>query len=121
MALLDKLIPYFDKLMQMAQVATDPMNPSAYIAAKLMNGLYVAMDNMLTEFEVGEKDKLNPELINEIEVLQQIQMQMQQLMQQVNQLGAQNQQLQAANAQLQGIAGQGQPVPGAPGPQGGVQ
>jgi len=120
-ALLDKLIPYFDKLMQMAMVATDPMNPSAYIAAKLMNGLYTAMDNMLTEFEVGKKDILNPELINEIQVLQQIQMQMQQLTQQVNQLGAQNQQLQAANAQLQGIPAQGQQVPGAAGPQGGVQ
>jgi hypothetical protein len=120
-ALLDKLIPYFDKLMQMAMVATDPMNPSAYIAAKLMNGLYTAMDNMLTEFEVGKKDILNPELINEIQVLQQIAMQMQQQMQQINQLGAENQQLQAANAQLQGIPGPGQPVPGAPGPQGGVQ
>ncbi|KKN79025.1 hypothetical protein LCGC14_0345010 [marine sediment metagenome] len=120
-ALLDKLIPYFDKLMQMAQVATDPMNPSAIIAAKLMNGLYVAMDNMLTEFEVGKKDTLNPELINEIEVYKQIQQAMQQMQQQIAQLGNQNQQLQAANAQLQAGAGQGQPMAGPPGPPPGVQ
>lgn len=120
-ALLDKLIPYFDKLMQLAQVATDPMNPSAIIAAKLMNGLYVAMDNMLTEFEVGKKDILNPELINELQVIQQIQQAMQQMQQQIAQLGNQNQQLQAANAQLQAIAGQGQPMAGQPVPPPGVQ
>jgi hypothetical protein len=120
-ALLDKLIPYFDKLMQMAQVAVDPMNPSAMIAVKLMNGLHTAMNNMLIEFEVGKKDALNPELVNEMETLRNIASQMQQLMQQVNQLGAQNQQLQAANAQLQGIVGQGQGLPGPSGPPAGVQ
>jgi hypothetical protein len=122
-ALLDKLIPYFDKLMQMGQVAVDPMNPSALIAVKLMNGLHTAMNNMLIEFEVGKKDALNPELVNEMETLRNIASQMQQLMQQVNQLGAgaQNQQLQAANAQLQGIAGQGQGLPAPPGPPAGVQ
>ena len=120
-ALLDKLIPYFDKLMQMAQVATDPMNPSAIIAAKLMNGLHVAMNNMLTEFEVGKKDTLNPELINELQVIQQIQQAMQQMQQQINQLGSQNQQLQMANSQLQAMAGGGQQAPGQPMPPPGVQ
>ena len=52
-ALLDKLVPYFDKLMSFSQVATNPMDPNALNAAKLMRGLYTAMDNMLIEFEVG--------------------------------------------------------------------
>jgi len=120
-ALTDKLIPYYHELMGLAQVATDPMNPMALIAVKLMNGLYTLMNDMLTEFEVGKKDSLNPQLMQEIQVVQQIQAQMQQLMQQVNSLGNQNQQLQMALAQSQG---QGVQQPGMAGPampQAGVQ
>ena len=124
-ALLDKLIPYFDKLMQLAQIATDPMNPSAIIAAKLMNGLQVAMNNILTEFEVGKKDVLNPELVNELQVIQQIQQvlqqQQQQIAQQSNQLAAQGKQLQMANAQLQGIGPGGPQAAGQTMPPAGVQ
>jgi hypothetical protein len=101
--------------MGLAQVATDPMNPMALIAVKLMNGLYTVMNDMLTEFEVGKKDSLNPQLMQEIQVVQQIQAQMQALMQQINQLGAQNNQLRATNAQLQG---QGVQQPGMAGPSG---
>ena len=122
-ALLDKLQVYYDKLMQLSQVATDPMNPSAMIAAILMNGLYTVMQDMLTEFEVGHKEALNPQLMEVTQVAQQIQAQMQNLMQQVNQLGSQNQQLQAALAQQQGagiqqpgMAGQPMPQAGVPGP-----
>ena len=90
------------------------MNPSAMIAVKLMNGMHVAMNNMLTEFEVGKKDVLNPELVNEMETLRNIAAQVQQLVQQ-------NQQLQNANAQLQAIIGQGQGLPAQAGPQPAVQ
>lgn len=121
-ALMDKLQMYYDKLMQLAMAATDPMNPTAMIAAYLMNGLYTIMNDMLIEFEVGKKDALNPQLMEVTQVAQQIQAQMQQLMQQVNQLGAQNQQLQATNAQLQAFLGGEQPgMAGGPGPQPGVQ
>jgi hypothetical protein len=109
--------------MGLAQVATDPKSPMSLIAVKLMNGLYTIMNDMLTEFEVGKKDALNPQLMQEIQVVQQIQAQMQQLMQQVNQLANQNQQLQVANAQLQGqgiqqpgMAGPAMPPPGVQGP-----
>ena len=119
-ALLDKLIPYYDKLMQMAQVAANPMDPTALIAVKLMNALGLAMNNMLTEFEVGKKDALNPELMNEIQVIQQIQQTIQQLMQQNNQLAGENQQLQASVAQLQGIPPEGQGMAQPPGPQSGA-
>jgi prefoldin subunit 5 len=122
-ALLDKLNQYYDKIMQLSQVATDPMNPSAMIAVTLMNGLYTLMNDMLIEFDVGKKDALNPKLMEEAQVAQQIQQQMQMLTQQVNQLGGQNQQLQAANAQLQGVLQQiqGQGMAGQPMPPPGVQ
>jgi hypothetical protein len=121
-ALLDKLNEYYGQLMQLSMVATDPMNPSAPIAATLMNGLYTVMNDMLTEFEVGKKDQLNPQLIDVVQVMQNVKAQMDQLMQQINQLGAQNQQLQMANAELQSVVAGGPPVDGgagqAPGPQG---
>ena len=120
-ALLDKLIPYYDKLMQMAQVAANPMDPTALVAVKLMNALGLAMNNMLTEFEVGKKDALNPELMNEIQVIQQIQQTIQQLMQQNNQLAGQNQQLLAANAELQGIPPEASGMAQESVPQSGVQ
>jgi hypothetical protein len=120
-ALLDKLNQYYQQLMQLAMAATDPMNPTAVIAAHLMNGLYTIMNDMLIEFEVGKKDALNPQLIDEAQVDQQRQAYIQQLMQQVNQLGAQNQQLQAAYAQLQATVGGGQQAPGQPMPSPGVQ
>jgi hypothetical protein len=117
-ALLDKLIPYYHELMALAQVATDPMNPMSLIAVKLMNGLYTVMNDMLTEFEVGKKDRLNPELMQEMQVVQQIQQAMQQMQQQINQLSNQNQQLQATSQQQAAIIQQagldGQPVPQPP-------
>ena len=122
-ALLEKLSQHYDKIMQLAQAATDPMNPSAMIAATLMDGLYTAMNDMLTEFDVGKKDALNPQLMEVTQVAQQIQQKMQEFMQQINQLGNQNQQLQAANAQLQGVLQQvqGQGMAGQPMPPPGVQ
>ena len=122
-ALLDKMNQYYDKIMQLSQVATDIQNPSALIAATLMNGLYTLMNDMLTEFDVGKKDALNPQLMEVTQVAQQIQQQMQMLTQQVNKLGGENQQLQAANSQLQGILQQiqGQGMAGQPMPPPGVQ
>lgn len=121
-ALMDKLQMYYEKLMQLAMAATDPMNPTAMIAAYLMNGLYTIMNDMLIEFEVGKKDALNPQLMEVTQVAQKITAQMQQLVQQVNQLTAENQQLQAATAQLQGVEGGQQPgMASGPSPQSGVQ
>jgi hypothetical protein len=78
---------------------------------------------MLIEFDVGKKDALNPKLMEEAQVAQQIQQKMQEFTQQINQLGGQNQQLQAANAQLQAALGQvqGQGMAGQPMPPPGVQ
>ena len=120
-ALLDKLLPLYDKMMEYAMVASDPMNPGALIATKLLNGIWISVNEMLTEFEVGKKDQMNPQLVEVTQVVQQIQGAMQQMQQQIGQLGNQNQQLQAANAQLQGMQGQGPGMEGPPMPQPGVQ
>jgi uncharacterized coiled-coil protein SlyX len=114
-ALVDKMGQLYQQMMQFAMVASDPMNPGALIAAQLLNGLWTVVNDMLTEFEVGKKDALNPRLVEVTQVVQQIQQQMQGLVQQVNQLGQQNQQLQAQNAAVLGGGGQGSPM--APGPQ----
>lgn len=131
-ALVDKMGMLYDKMMQFATVASDPMNPGALIAAQLLNGLWTVVNDMLTEFEVGKKDALNPRLVEVTQVVQQIQGQMQQLMQQNQQLmqqnqqlGQQNQQLKASLAGIQGGPGQGPPMAGgpqqAPGVQGSMQ
>lgn len=121
-ALVDKMTQIYQTMMQMSTMAADPNNPGALMAAKLLNGLWTAVNEMLTEFEVGKKDALNPKLVEVAQVVQQIQGQMQQLVQQNNQLAGQNQQLQGALSQIQGmgVPGQGmagtpQPPPGLPG------
>ena len=122
-ALVDKMGQLYQQMMQFAMVASDPMNPGALIAAQLLNGLWTVVNDMLTEFEVGKKDALNPKLVEVTQVVQQIQQQMQSMVQQINQLGQQNQQLQAQNASVFGGGGQGpgmaqgsQPPPGVQGP-----
>jgi hypothetical protein len=111
LAMVEKLPNIYQTMMGMAQVAINPMDPSASVAFKLLQGYKEAVDSMFTEFEIGKKDVLNPDLVQEVQVGQAIQ----QLQTQVGQLSTQNQQLQASNAQLQAIVGQGQPMAGAPG------
>ena len=96
--------------MGMSQAALDPMNPAALVALKLLNGFQTAVDAMMTEFEVGKKDALNPSLVQEVQVAQGIQQKMQELVQQAQQAQQQNAQLQQKLAQLQGVPPQGQPM-----------
>jgi len=124
-ALIDKLGQIYQQMMQYAQAAADPMNPVALPSAKILNGLWTVVNEMLTEFEVGKKDAMNPRLVEEMQVVQQIQQTIQQMGQQINQLGQQNAQLQQQNAALQqggppqpGVPGQPQQPPGVPGPGG---
>lgn len=120
-ALVDKMGQLYQQMMQFASVASDPMNPGALVAAQLLNGLWTVVNDMLTEFEVGKKDALNPKLVEVTQVVQQIQGQMQQMVQQINQLGQQNQQLQAQNAAILGGGGQRPPMAGGPQQAPGVQ
>jgi len=122
-ALIDKLGQIYQQMMQYAQAASDPMNPVALPSVKILNGLWTVVNEMLTEFEVGKKDALNPRLVEDMQVVQQIQQQMQQMGQQINQLSQQNSQLQQQNAALQqgvppqpGVPGQPQQPPGVQGP-----
>jgi hypothetical protein len=114
-AMLDRLPQLYGTMMQMAQQATQP-GPMAMIAVKILNGMQTAIDKLLTEFEVPKKDQLNPDLVQEAQVAQQIQGQITQMGQQIQKL---QQQLAAATGQLPPGAGPGGP-PGPPGPQQGV-
>lgn len=108
-ALLDRIPQLYDTMANMAMQASNPQNPGAMVSAKMLQGMWTLVDQFLTEFEVPEKDTLNPNLVQEAQIAQQIMAQMQQMAQQNQQLG---QQLQAAQQQLAAIQGGG--VPGQP-------
>lgn len=108
-ALLDRIPQLYSTMMEMATQASNPQNPSAMMFARLLGGMQTLVNQFLTEFEVPDKDSLNPDLVQEAQVAQQIMAQMQQMAQQNQQLG---QQLQAAQGQLAKIQGGGVPGPG---------
>ena len=109
-ALMDKMPQLQQILMQYANMATNPQMPgTALIALKLLAGFQKLMEMFLVEFDVPNKEILNPPLVEEAQVYAQINQQFMQLQEQVQQLTTQNQQLQQ---QLQGAP------PG--GPQGGM-
>ena len=121
--MVDKIKDIYKEMMPLAADASNPMSPTAMISAKLLNGMWTVINDMLTEFEVGKKEALNPRLVEETQVAQQIQGAMQQMQQEIARLSNQNQQLSVANAALQGmpVPGQGmegpsQPQPGVPRP-----
>ena len=107
-ALLDRVPKLYETMMQLAMQASNPQNPGAMMSAKLLGGLQTLVDQFFTEFEVPEKDILNPDLIQEAQVAQQIQGQLQQAAQQTQQMA---QQLQAAQQQLAQIQSGGIPGP----------
>jgi hypothetical protein len=115
-ALVDKMPQLYQVMMGMAQTALDPNNPAALVSMRLLQGFQAAVDEMMTEFEIGEKEILNPDLVQEVQVAQNIQRKMQELTQQVQQMGMQNQKLQQQLAQLQGVPPQGQQMGGSPVP-----
>jgi hypothetical protein len=110
LAMVEKMPELYQTMMGMAQVAIDPMNPAAPVAMKLLAGFQEGVDSMFTEFEVGKKEILNPDLVPEVQIGQNIQ----QLVQQLNQVSQQNQQLQQSNAQLQAVVAQGPGMAGPP-------
>ena len=114
-ALLDRLPQLYGTMMQMAQQASQP-GPMSMIAAKMLHGMQTVVDRFLTEFEVPKKDQLNPDLVQEAQIAQQIQGQMAQMGQQIQKL---NQQLAAATGGMPPGGGPGGP-PGPPGPPQGV-
>lgn len=115
-ALLDRIPQLYSTMMEMAMQASNPQNPAAMMFARLLGGMQTLVDQFLTEFEVPEKNVLNPDLVQEAQVAQQIMGQMQQMGQQIQQMGQQNQQmgqqLMAAQQQLAALQGGGVPGPG---------
>jgi hypothetical protein len=106
--------------MGMAQQAASP-SPLAMIAGKLLGAYQNVVAQFLTEFEVPNKEILNPELISEAQIAQMVGQQMQQLQGSVQSLNSQLQQAQGQIAALQGGGLPQQGMGGNPGPPPGVQ
>lgn len=100
-ALLEKMPELYQTMYQMAELASNPMNPAGPVAIKYLNGLKKTIDLFFREFEVGERDELNPDLTGGMleNTIQQLQQMVQQLQQQLQQLQQAGQQLQMENAE----------------------
>jgi hypothetical protein len=123
-AMLDKIPEVYQGIAQFAFQAASP-NPQApalpMIALSLLNGYQKLFDDFLTIFDVPAKEQLNPPLVQEAQVAQQINQQFMELQQQMQQMAAQNQQLSQMLQQFTGGQPQGgmaQPPQGQPGTQG---
>jgi hypothetical protein len=130
-AMLDKIPQVYQGIAQFAFQAASP-NPQApalpMIALSLLNGYQKLFDDFLVIFDVPAKEQLNPPLVQEAQVAQQInqqftdlQNQFMQLQQQAQTMAQQNQQLAQQLQQFTGGPPQGgmaQPSQGQPGPQG---
>jgi hypothetical protein len=119
-AMLDRIPQVYETMMGMAQAASQA-SPTSMIAAKLLGGYQAVVDQFLTEFEVPGKEALNPDLVQEAQIAQQVAQQMQQMQSQIQSMGTQ---LQNAQNQIAGLQGAGPAGPGmaqVPGPPPGVQ
>lgn len=125
LAMLDKVPQIYEGLAQFAMQAGSP-NPQApalpMISLSLLNGYQNVFNDFLTIFDVPDKEAINPPLVQEAQVVQQINTQFMQLQQQMQQLAMQNQQLQGQLQYLttgqppQGMEQGPQPQPGPQGP-----
>ena len=121
LAMLDKVPQIYEGLAQFAYQAGSP-NPQApglpMISLSLLNGYQKVFNDFLTIFDVPGKQEINPPLVQEVQVVQQINQQFMELQQQMQQMVQQNQTL---VQQLQSITGQqpqggmAQPPQGQPG------
>jgi hypothetical protein len=119
MAWLDKIPQLYQTMFQLASMAAEP-TPVAMIAARLLNGYQKIVDSVMTEFDLAKKEELNPDLMKEIPIAQNIAKAMAEMRQALQQAGQQVEQLQMENAQLgQALqAGMGGGAGPAQGPQG---
>ena len=99
LAMVDKIPTVYMTLSQMISQAVMP-SPMSAVMAKLVTAYQIIIDDWLTEFEIANKEQINPDLTQEVQIGQMVQ----QLMQQ-------NAMLMAA---LQGGAPPGPGGPGAP-------
>jgi hypothetical protein len=111
-AMLERIPQVYGMMMQMVQ-QVNPQNPTAPVAIQLLQGFQSTFDEFLTEFDVPQKEILNPNIGETLNYGQMVAQQMGQLNSQIQQMGQQIQQLQFQNAQLSGQAPGGM-APGVP-------
>jgi hypothetical protein len=118
LAMLDKLPQLYQNMAGFAMQAAMP-NPqapaSALIALRLLNGYQTIVNEFLTVFDVPNREQINPPLVQEMEVVQQINSQFMALNQQLQQCAAENNML---KQRLQAVSGAPPQGGMAPPPQG---
>jgi hypothetical protein len=119
-ALMDK----FPQLQQtMMQFATLVVNPSQgpgmqMLGLKMLQSFWKLMDMFMVEFDIPNKEMLNPPLVEEAQVYAQIQQQFIQMVQQIQMLQQQLTQVQSAAPAGQAEAGMAPQAPSGPSAQG---
>ena len=111
-ALLDRIPQVYETMMGMAQAATQT-GPMSMIAAKALGGMQDVFGMFLTEFEVPNREQLNPDWVQEAQVAQMVTQKFNELQKQMQGMGQQLQNKDQQIAQLQGG-----PMQGPQGPQG---
>ena len=113
-AVVERMSQIIGEIMNLAQVATDVNNPASGIAFQMLNSYQDAVNRMMVEFDMVEKEKLNPDLMQINQFVQQFQ-------QEIGRLQGELAQAQQFIASITGQGAGGGPggPPGAP--QGGPQ
>ena len=115
-ALVERMQQIIGEQMKLAQAATDINNPASAIAWQLLNQYQEAVNRMMIEFDLVEKEKLNAPLLNVQQFIQPFQQEIGNLR---NENQTLQQQLQAVQGQLStilGAVGGGPRVPQQAGP-----
>lgn len=96
LALLDKLQPVYGQMLELARSASNIQDPAAPVSYELLVGYQKAVSNMMEEFEVADRDILNPELLKGVNLsvqyqqsIQELQGRLQQAIQYIGQLRGQ--------------------------------
>jgi len=106
LALLEKIQSIYSEMMNLASAAADINNPAAPAAMELLKGYQKAVNNMMVEFEIADKEMLNPDLLQGVNLSVQYQQNMAQM----------QQQLQGAVQEIQRLQAELGIVSGPPGP-----
>ena len=78
-AVVERRSQIIGEIMNLATVATDVMNPASGIAFQLLNSYQESVNRMMVEFDMIDKEKLNPQLMEVSQFVQQFQQEIQRL------------------------------------------
>jgi hypothetical protein len=117
---MDKFPQLQQTMMQFAALVVTPTQGPGMqlLGMKMLNSFWKLVDMFMVEFDIPNKDILNPPLVEEAQVYAQIQQQFTQMVQQIQMLQQQLTQLQGAAPAGQAEAGMAPQAPSGPSAQG---